>query len=97
MVEFFDGAPDGLSEFAQAHPEDVTVLRASAFNAADPGTTELLVVLTPLVLRALTKIVTAQIAARKHVTVKVGGVELTGVSGKDAVEVLMELADREAP
>lgn len=96
MVEFFDGAPESVDEFARAHPDEVTVLRASAFNATDPGTTELLVVLTPVVLRSLVTIAREHIAARKHVTVKVDGVELTGMSRKDAVQVLTQLAERDA-
>ena len=96
MVEFFDGAPESVAEFAGTHPDEVTVLRASAFNATDPGTTELLVVLTPVVLRSLVTIAREHIAARKHVTVKVDGIELTGMNRKDAVQVLTQLAERDA-
>ncbi len=94
VVEFFDDAPAALDQLAEANSGDVTILQASAFNAADPGTIEVLVVLTPVVLRSLTSIVREHIAARKHVTVKVDGVELTGMSRKDAVAVLNELAER---
>jgi len=95
VVEFFDGSPEALNELAEANSGEITILRASAFNAADPGTTEVLIVLTPVVLRSLTSIVREHIAARKHVTVKVDGVELTGLGRKDAVEVLKELAERD--
>lgn len=96
VVEFFDGAPEQLAEFAEMHSDDVTILRISAFNAADPGTTELLIALTPVVIGSLTAIVREHIAARKHVTVKVDGVELTGMSQKDAAEILAQLAERDA-
>lgn len=95
VVEFFDGAPAALDQLAETNAGNVTILRASAFNAADPGTVEVLIVLTPVVLRSLTLIVREHVAARKHVTVKVDGVELTGMSRKDAVTVLNELAERD--
>lgn len=95
VVEFSGETPATLRELAEVHPDEITILRASAFNAADPGTTELLIVTTPIVLRALASIIREHIASRKHVSVKVDGVELTGVSQKDAVEVLLQLADRD--
>jgi hypothetical protein len=95
VVEFFDEAPPALADLAGAYPNEVTILRASAFNAADPTTTEVLVLLTPVVLRSLTLIVREHIAARKHVTIKVDGIELTGLDRKDAVAVLTELAERD--
>jgi hypothetical protein len=67
-----------------AHPNELTVMSASGFNAPDPGATEVLVVLGPAVVASLTAIVREHIAAKKHVSIKVDGVELTGMSGKDA-------------
>jgi hypothetical protein len=94
VVEFLDGAPEALWTCAGEHPDDVTILRASSFNAADPGTVEALIALTPMVIAAVTGVVREQIAARKHVSVKVDGVELTGLSKRDALEVLEQLGQR---
>ena len=96
VVTFSDGAPESLAALAEAHPNELTVMSASGFNAPDPGATEELVVLVPSVIASLTAIVREHIAAKKHVSVKVDGVELTGMSGKAASEILAQLAERES-
>jgi len=96
VVEFVDGAPEALWNCVEEHPGEVTILRASSFNAADPGTVEALIALTPVVIGAVASVVRQQIAARRHVTVKVDGVELTGLSKKDALEVLEQLGQRDS-
>jgi hypothetical protein len=95
VVEFRDGTPEGVKALANEFPGDVTILRASGFNADDPGITEVLIALTPVVVQAVVMIVREQIASRRHVSVKVDGIELTGVSEKTAVEVLEQLTEQE--
>ena len=94
VIEFFDQPPKSLDDIAQAHPEEITVLNASAFNASDPGTTVALIVLTSVVVKAVAGVVREHIAAKKHVTVKVDGIEVTGVSGEDAAKIVADLAGR---
>lgn len=95
VVEFFDGEPAEFEGFAGEFPDEVTVLRRAGFNAADPTTTELLVAISPLVIKQLGAIVRTHIEARKHVSIKVDGIEMTGLGKKDALEVLDRLAERE--
>jgi hypothetical protein len=91
VVTFFDGVPKPLAALVEAHPDELTVMSASGFNAPDPGATEVLVVLGPAVIASLTAIVREHIASKRHVSIKVDGVELTGMSGQDASEILAQL------
>lgn len=70
-VEFHDGSPPKeLEQLAVEHPEEVSIVQASGFNAIDPSVTEVVLVLTPVVLRSITKIVQEHLGARRHVKVK---------------------------
>lgn len=93
-VVFQDGAPEALEGLAAEYPDEVTVVRAAGFNAADPGVVEAIIVGTPAVLASTLRVVRAHIESRRHVSVKIDGVEVTGMSGKDAVQVIKELSDR---
>jgi hypothetical protein len=78
-----------LVELQASYPNDVRVVEAKGLE----GThfLNVLIGLSSLTLPLITKVVIELIRARKHVSLKVDGVELTGLSEKNAKELLTQL------
>lgn len=91
VVEFIGDQPPELAGLAQQFPTEVQLVESKGFGAIDPSLQALLV-LTPAVTMAITKIVVAHIQAKQPVKIKANGVEIEGVDADEAVRLLKSLS-----
>lgn len=90
VIEFFGESPLELRELAAAYPDEISLLEAKGFGAAE-YTLQALVILTPVITGQIASVVRAHIEAKNSVRIKVDGVELEGLSPDEAVKMLGRL------
>jgi hypothetical protein len=93
VVEFHGEEPPELRELAAAHPDELTLIESKGFGATEYTVQVLAVAGSTGVLRSLITVARAHIESKRHISIKAEGVELQGLSARDAGRVLEHLAD----
>ena len=82
-----------FSELTTTYPDDVQVVETDRLDGAIE-LFEMVIKLTPEVLTAITTIIVTLIRSRRHLRIKYKGIELTGISEANIVEILQTLSNR---
>lgn len=92
VVEFYGPHPVGIEQLAATHLQEITIIESKGFAATD-YTLQVLFAASAGggIIRAVVAIIKAHIESKQHVTIKAGGVELAGLSAKDAERILEHL------
>ena len=80
------------NEIKELTENGAVVIRSKTFQGA-PETIRLLIELTPVVLASITTIVLTNIKAKKHISIKYKGVEVTGISEENVLKIFEKLID----
>jgi len=95
VVEAYDASLGAELEALASGYRDVELVRAKGFSASN-YTVQVIVPLTPIVAGALA-LVGTWIRSKRHMSVKISGLEITGLSPKEIGRLLRELrADQDA-
>ena len=78
------------NEIKELTENGATLIRSKTFQGT-AETIRLLIELTPVVLTAVTAIVVTNIKAKRHISIKYKGVEVTGISEENALKIFENL------
>ena len=77
-------------ELKKIQPEDIHIVRNNSLDG-DPGEFSVLVILSALIIRQVSRIIVSAIESKKYIKVKARGIEIEGVSEKSLPEVIAAL------
>ena len=89
-IELLKNDEEILKELVGKYPDDCMLVTSKKFQG-QAETIQVLVSLGAIAIPALANIIVQQIKSKKYVSVKYKGVELQGISEKNAVKILKQL------